>query len=183
MEDFTDAPDEPAASIAAPLIRALLAAAIAFGVYWLVFGQTDPADDVAVIPTTEPAVAATVPAEPTPTVPPLTTTPTPTPTATTPSAVGAGVSVQVLNGTDDAALFDSAVQALTELGYDVTPAGRARQDYTQTTVFATAGQEAAAAALQAADPRFTVIGDNPGNLTATIDVHVVVGSDWTVSTG
>lgn len=181
MSDFEDAPQ--GSSIAAPLIRALLAAAVAFGVYWLVFGQVDPAEEMALDdPSPSVAdVAPTVPAEPTPTAPPLVepTTP-PVIEATTPPAgqVGEGVSVQVLNGTDDQALFDDVVATLVELGYDVTEAGRARTDYDQTTIFATAGQEAQADALQQADPRFTVIGENPGNLTTELDIHVVVGSDW-----
>ncbi len=169
-------------SIAAPLIRALLAAAVAFGVYWLVFAA-DPADDIVLDdPTEDLAALPTVPEEPaatpTATTPVMTTAPTEAAT-TSPARPGEGTSVQVLNGTDDQALFDDVVATLSDLGYDVTQSGRARQDYSETTIFATAGQEAAADALQVNDPRFTTIGENPGNLTTQIDIHVVVGSDWT----
>lgn len=182
MDTYDDDPRGSGTSIAAPLIRALLAAAIAFGVYWLIFSP-DPADDIVLDDPTETVTTVpTVPADPTtpttaPTTPVMESTPTEVAT-TSPSTPGEGVSVQVLNGTDDQAAYDDVVQTLATLGYDVTQSGRARTDYAETTIFATAGQEAAADALQAADARFTTIGENPGNLTATIDIHVVVGEDW-----
>ncbi|WP_108668668.1 LytR C-terminal domain-containing protein [Euzebya rosea] len=183
MDGFDDGPAEPGTSIAAPLIRALLAAALAFGVYWLVF-QPDPVDEMALSSTPTPDVVATVPAEPSTaaSVPDIVSTPTPLPSLTDAEPLpGDGVSAQLLNGTDDQEKFDDVVQTLVDLGYDVTQSGRARNDYAETTIFATAGQEEAAAALVAADPRFTTIGDNPGNLTTEIDIHIVVGDDWTVT--
>lgn len=186
MEDYTDDPGNEGSSIAGPLIRALLAAAVAFGVYWLVFGQDDPAEDVAVEPTTTEATPApTVPPEPTTTPPTIDPAPTPTITGDPglPEQPGQGVSAQVLNGTDDQAVFDDAVQTLVDFGYDVTESGRAANDYAVTTIFATEGHEDDAQALQQADPRFTTIGENPGNLTTEIDIHVVIGQDWTTTAG
>lgn len=186
MDGFDDEPRDSGASIAAPLIRALLAAAVAFGVYALVFAPGDPAEDVGLATVTEtPTAIATVPPEPlTPTTAPeVIPTVAPPIETTDPAQPGEGVSAQVLNGTDDQELFDSVVQVLIDFGYDVTQSGRARTDYPETTIFATAGQEAAAQALADADPRFTVIGENPGNLTSEIDIHIVVGADWTVGAG
>jgi hypothetical protein len=201
MDDFeTDAraddrgyDDGPArSSIAAPLLRALLFAALGFGIYALIFGDLG-GDDIAMDEPTD-AVVVT----PAPVVTPPATTGLPTPTASavplatgtaSPAAtaspspgtgqVGAGVTVQVIAGAGTtAAQFDAAVAALRELGYEVTEAGISPNDYPQTTVFATAGEEAQAQALLAADDRFTVIGENPGTLTDQLQIHVLVGEDW-----
>lgn len=183
-------------SIAAPLLRALFFAAIAFGIYALIFTDIG-GDDIAMDEPTAPEVTTPLPTA-TNTPPPLTVLPTETPTAGAPASpdplapaspdpdaspgageVGAGVTVQVLAGADTTrAQVDDAISVLRDLGYDVTDAGIARNPYAETTIFATAGEEANAQALAAADERFTTVGENPGNLTDQIQVHVVVGEDW-----
>jgi hypothetical protein len=190
MDEFEDglAPDDayeqPAqSSIAAPLIRALLAAAVAFGVYALVFGglfaddDLDISADLVLTPTPVPL--------PTVTQPPLDTLPTPTPTPTADiggevGQVGAGVTAQVIAGAQTTRdQFDDAVRVLRELGYDVSESTSVSPNrYEVTTIFATAGHEAQAEALRDADPRFTTIGDNPGTLTDQIQIHILVGEDW-----
>lgn len=187
LEEYDDAPAQ--SSIAAPLLRALLFAALAFMIYGLLFGGLlGGSDELVVEPT--PTATSSVAVLPTPTPVPIQPLPTTLPTAT-PGAtdgpvagageVGAGVSVQVIAGAGTTAeRFQAAVAALRELGYDVTEAGVSGNTYAQTTVFASAGQEAQADALVAADDRFTVVGENPGNLTDQIQIHVLVGEDWPV---
>lgn len=198
MDDFEPAYDDadvyddaPAqSSIATPLIRALLAAFVAFGIYALLFGDIGGDDDLAVIATegteqtTLPAPAATPTTNPS-TVP-IQPGPSGSPTATASEGpaggqVGAGVSVQVIAGADTTAdQFADAVAAMQEMGYEVTESGVSPNAYPQTTIFATAGEEAQAQALNQADPRFTTVGENPGTLTAEIQIHVLVGEDWPI---
>lgn len=188
--------DPPQSSLAAPLLRALLFAALAFGIYALLFGDLGGEDDLTAVQTTAPVVADITPAGPTEPPPPLEVLPSATPTdpgatpgpAVSPGAtdaapatgqIGNGITVQVIAGADTtAAQFDSAVQALTEMGYAVTEDGISGNAYPRTTVFPTAGEEAAAQALVDADPRFAVVGENPGNLTDQLQIHVLVGEDW-----
>lgn len=179
--------EPPQRSLAgAAVIRGLVAAILAFAVYWLLVGGQEPSLPTAEAPTT-PAVTvptATTPPPPPPPAPAPAPEPTPTAPATatpepTAGQIGAGVTVQVLFGAGtDEARYQAAIAVLEDLGYEVTAAGQAIQSYTETTVFASPGHEGDAAALVAADPRFTVVGDNPGNLTEEIDIHVVVGDDW-----
>jgi hypothetical protein len=213
MEDFeTDQHDgrDGRSSIAAPLLRALLFAALAFGIYALIFGdlggmsETELGDAAA-----NPTAAATVAEVPAPTPDPLAPDPMATATdafATEPAAgdplatpggtestglggseapagqIGAGVTAQVIAGAGTSAeQFAAAAAALRELGYEVTESGTSPNAYAQTTVFATAGEEAQAEALVAADDRFAVVGDNPGNLRDSIQIHVLVGEDFPTS--
>jgi hypothetical protein len=189
---YEDVP--PQSSIAAPLIRALLAAAVAFGIYALVFGGSGDGDlDLADTgPTEAPVVIATptqssIPLEPMPsgTASPAPGGGTETPTEGTtegPGAggeIGAGISVQVIAGaTTTGDQVDDAVQALVELGYDVTESGISPTTYPQTTVFATPGEEAHAEALVAADSRFTTFDPEFPGLNESIQLHVLVGEDW-----
>ncbi|CAN5508103.1 hypothetical protein BH23ACT9_BH23ACT9_14820 [soil metagenome] len=161
----------------------------------LVFGDLGAGDDLDVagqLATTTPPVngqAAPTPLDPMPTAPatPGTASPTPDPGATSaPGAgvgqIGAGVSIQVIAGANTTAdQVQSAGRALEELGYDVTMTSTISGNrYEQTTVFASTGQDAQAEALVGGDPRFTVVGDNPGNLNPSIQIHVLVGEDWPV---
>ncbi|HUG85923.1 MAG TPA: LytR C-terminal domain-containing protein [Euzebya sp.] len=194
MDDFEDDfepggtyGDAPAqSSIAAPLIRALLAAAVAFGIYALVFSNGGDTDDLALtddqvtaVPSPiVPVAPTTLPTAAEPTSEP-TVQPTASATATPAGQVGAGVSAQVIAGANTTAdQVADAVSALRELGYDVTESGISPNPYPETTVFATAGEEAQAEALTTADPRFTTVGENPGNLSSEIQIHVLVGEDW-----
>lgn len=88
------------------------------------------------------------------------------------------VTVQVLNASGDAALTEAVVAVLEELGYVVVAEGRAARGYEETTVFWSAGRRAEAVALRRADPRFGVLERNE-RLDASIDLHVVIGADWT----
>lgn len=182
---YEDAPAQ--SSIAAPLIRALLAAAVAFGIYALVFsngGDDDLAltdDQVTTAPTaTTPPAPITVPTAAEPTSEP-TVAPTATETPAPGGQIGAGVTVQVIAGANTTAeQFADAANALRQLGYDVTESGISPNAYPETTVFATAGEEAQAEALTTTDPRFTTVGENPGNLSTEIQIHVLVGEDWPI---
>ncbi|WP_370326967.1 LytR C-terminal domain-containing protein [Euzebya sp.] len=197
QDDYGPAPTQ--SSIAAPLIRALLFAALAFLIYWIVFGSMGDGEEVTALDGTEtpqdttPLVTGSeIPLETLPTgpvteapgLPGGTEGPSAAPAGTeTPGAaggqVGAGTSVQVIAGANTTAeQFDAAVQALTELGYDVTESGVSPNPYPQTTVFPSPGQDAAAQALVSADERFTTVGENPGTLTEQIQIHVLVGEDW-----
>lgn len=179
MGDYEEAPRS--SSGVAAFIRGLIAAALTFGIYWLVVGGAPDGAPVALdTPTVEPAPAAT-------TTPPVTTTPAlttpPTTQTTTPDtgAIGQGLSIQVLDGAGDPEAAREAIAVLRDLGYEVVaedPPVQARQAYSQTTVFATAGFEADAESLVQADPRFTTVEENPGTLDEAIDLHVVVGADW-----
>ncbi|MGI9017200.1 MAG: LytR C-terminal domain-containing protein [Euzebya sp.] len=195
MDDFEQDegfdPSPTQSSIAAPLIRALLFAAIAFGIYAVVFGDLGAGTDLAPAGTNTP-VASTAPVGPTEPAPPLESLPTggpsaspavsPSPSAAAGGQIGSGVTVQVIAGANTAGdQFDAAVQALTQLGYDVTESGTSPNAYAQTTVFATAGEEAQADALVGADPRFTTTAPNPGTLSDQIQIHVLVGEDWPAS--
>ncbi len=191
LEDHDGVPAQ--SSIAAPLLRALLFAGLAFGIYGLIFGNLlgsdDPLDDVALTespPSAQPVVVTPAsPLEFMPTVEPTTAaTPGVGGTEAPPTAgqIGSGVTAQVIAGANTSAdQFASAVAALRTLGYTVTEAGVSGNPYPQTTVFATAGQDAQAQALVVGDERFTTVAENPGNLTAQIQIHVLVGEDWPTS--
>lgn len=201
MDDYDTVDEyggEPAqSSIAAPLLRALLFAAVAFGIYALVFGDLGGDDDLVTTPTDEVVAdvtpGATVPpptvsAFPTtgPSDPGVALTPDPSPGATSGPAAPAGevvpgTTVQVIAGANTTAQqVDAAVQVLAQMGYAVTEDGVSGNAYAQTTVFPSPGQEAAAEALVASDPRFAVVGENPGNLTDQLQIHVLVGEDFPV---
>lgn len=192
---YEDAPAQ--SSIAAPLIRALLAAAVAFGIYALVLGDAGGTDlDMAEgLATTAPTIVPV----PTPSSIPLDTVPSgaPTGSATTGAAegategttegaqaggeVGAGVSVQVIAGAGTTGdQVAAAVDVLADLGYDVTESGISPNAYPQTTVFATPGEEALAEALVAADERFTTFDPDFPGLDEAIQLHVLVGEDWPI---
>ena len=85
--------------------------------------------------------------------------------------------VQVLDGVGNRVYAESAAQALRDLGYDVVVLNPAGLDYHTTTVLATAGHEIEAAALRARDARFGRL-DRNRTLDRSIDLHVVVGRDW-----
>lgn len=196
--DDTYGDEPPQSSIAAPLLRALLFAALAFGIYALLFGDLGGDEDLVESETDEPVADITVEESvPPPTVeefptgdpnePGTSLTPgVPSDSSEGPGAAPAGdivpgTTVQVIAGANtSAAQVDAAVQVLGQLGYAVTEDGVSGNPYPQTTVFPTAGQEAAAQALVASDPRFAVVGENPGNLTDQLQIHVLVGEDFPV---
>lgn len=86
-------------------------------------------------------------------------------------------SVQVLDAGAGSESTSAAVDALTELGYDVVATNTSRIDYPDTTVLYTEGNDAEAEALRARDQRFGEIALNE-RLSDAVDIHVVVGADW-----
>lgn len=97
------------------------------------------------------------------------------PTAPT---VPVGATVQVLDASGLSDALEEAVAALERLGLDVVTTGPAVRRYDRTTVFWSGGLEEQAEALRAVDGRFGVIEPND-RLDQSIDLHVVVGADWT----
>lgn len=152
-------------------------------------GGDEPADAVAA-PTPSPTVVVT---EPTGTQPPSSTEPAsteqPSAPATEPSAPEtnepptddldpSAITIQVLDGvlTDDGAAMRELAQALRDQGYNVVAENRARQPYERTTVFYSGDfrvqAEQVAAAIGA-----DAVEQQPGNLSETVQVHIVVADD------
>lgn len=192
MDDFEAPATGRGGSAAGAIVRGLIAAVLVFGIYWLVFEQGDDDLMAGALDTPEAPTAATTPAVPPPT-PAAGDTAAPTtpgtdaaapPTGTPGARIGEGYTIQVLRGADtDQAALDAAVAAVEALGFEVVSTGPAARPYPETTVFATAGFEEQAQQLVDADPRFTVFGENPGTVSADINLHVVVGTDWPLDGG
>lgn len=86
------------------------------------------------------------------------------------------VTVQVLNATATTDADDRMADRLSELGYEVVAIEGSSRQYSTTTVFWSypGAQEAAEALAE----RFGWLAQpKPDNLSATVDLHVVVGSD------
>lgn len=126
-------------------------------------GTSTPGSDVA-----EPGPAPT--ASPTPVPAPI---PSPAETTAAPSAV----TVQVLDGGGGPAAVREAVAVLEAAGYDVVAINAIRCCYTATTALWSDGRRAAAMALADSDRRIVEVRENP-NLSQAVDVHVVIGTDW-----
>lgn len=120
------------------------------------------------------------------------TSPTPTPSATpaatptkkprpakkpaSPELITEGISVQILNATSSPAADDRMAERLASLGFDVVSIEGANKEYARTTVFWSFPE--ARAAAEALAEKFGWASDaKPSNLSATVDLHVVVGSD------
>lgn len=154
-------------------------------------GGDEPADAVAA-PTPSPTVVVT---EPTGTQPPSSTEPASTEQPSAPATEASApatetsepptddldpsaITIQVLDGvlTDNGQAMSDVVTQLEDLGYDVIATNRARQPYEQTTVFYTAGHEAQARKVADAIGA-SVVQEQPGNLSDSVQVHLVVGAD------
>ncbi|MDQ3963484.1 MAG: LytR C-terminal domain-containing protein [Actinomycetota bacterium] len=86
------------------------------------------------------------------------------------------VTVQVLNGTAATDADDRMADRLSELGYEVVSIEGSSKQYSATTVFWS--HPDAQKAAEALAERFGWIAQpKPENLSATVDLHVVVGSD------
>ena len=107
------------------------------------------------------------------------TSPTPSETTADDAPVDTTITVQVLNGSDDAADQDAVVGCLEAAGYGSLIAGnRARTAYPSTTVFFTSGDGNQALAEQVAGVLGTSnVEEQPGNLSEEVPVHVVTGQD------
>ncbi|MCA1704109.1 MAG: LytR C-terminal domain-containing protein [Actinobacteria bacterium] len=87
-----------------------------------------------------------------------------------------GISVQVLNGSGVAGADEAMATKLTDLGFDVAAVQSASAAYPRTTVFWSFAESKRAA--QALAARFGWVSKaKPDNLSATVDIHVVVGAD------
>jgi hypothetical protein len=153
-------------------------------------GGDEPADAVAA-PTPSPTGVVT---EPTGSQPPSSTEPAsteqPSAPATEPSAPAtepsaptddldpSAITIQVLDGvlTDNGQAMSDVVAQLQDLGFDVVAENRARQPYEQTTVFFTAGHEEQARKVADAIGA-SVVQEQPGNLSDSVQVHLVVAAD------
>lgn len=104
---------------------------------------------------------------------------TPTPEEKTPKLpkklITEGISVQVLNGTDDPEAGTAMSEKLAALGYQIV-ALETSTEYKETTVFWSFPDAKRAAKALAAKFGWAV-DEKPGNLADTVSLHVVVGKD------
>ncbi len=86
------------------------------------------------------------------------------------------ITVQVLNGTASTEADDMMADRLSSLGFEVVAVEGSSRQYPETTVFWSfpAAQEAAE---RLANRFGWISGPKPSNLSSTVDLHVVVGSD------
>jgi len=98
------------------------------------------------------------------------------------AAAPADTVVQLLNGSGDEEGYAEARATLQDLGYQVIDYGRAASTYEQTTVLVTDGFADEAAALVQRDARFGNLQPNDGRLSQDVELHVIVGKQWTGST-
>jgi hypothetical protein len=87
------------------------------------------------------------------------------------------MSVQVLNGTADAAADDRMANQLSELGFEVVAIQGASRAYEMTTVL-WSYTESREAAERLAERFGWQVEPKPENLSTTVALHVVVGSDY-----
>lgn len=86
------------------------------------------------------------------------------------------ITVQVLNGTASTGADDAMADRLSSLGYDVVAVEGSSAQYSETTVFwSFPGAQQAAERL--AEKYGWLAAAKPSNLSSTVDLHVVVGSD------
>jgi hypothetical protein len=86
-----------------------------------------------------------------------------------------GISVQVLNGTSSPTAGDAMAARLGDLGFTIEVVAGATP-YDQTTVF-WSFENAAPAARRLASRFGWIAAPKPANLSAAVDIHVVVGAD------
>ena len=105
-------------------------------------------------------------------------TPSATPSPAAADIPPGEVSIQVLDGVHDAGAVTAhrLADRLDGDGYDVVVVNSAATVYEKTTVLYTPGNEAAARQLASAYG-FPEVREKPANLSDSVDVHVVVGTD------
>lgn len=91
--------------------------------------------------------------------------------------ITAGVTIQVLNGTNDPAAGEAMAAELTGLGFQVVTVETTSKPYKETTVY-WSFPDAAKAAEALAAKRDWIADEKPANLADTVSLHVVVGSDF-----
>ncbi len=94
-----------------------------------------------------------------------------------PELITAGVTVQVLNGTSFPSADDEMADQLALIGFDVVAVAGSSKAYPTTTVFYSY-PEAQEAAERLASRYGWGVSIKPSNLSATVDLHVIVGDDY-----
>lgn len=172
-------------SVAGWLLPWAIMASIAIAAVWVAVDTLgkDDASPIAAPSTPTPAPETTEPApsvEPSSPEPTVEETPEPEPEKTEEpdksDLITSGISVQVLNGTNSEEADDLMADRLSRHGFEIVAVGGANKTYVKTTVFWSFPEaEKAARALAA---RFGWVAEpKPGNLSSTVDLHVVVGLD------
>lgn len=87
-----------------------------------------------------------------------------------------GISIQVLNGSGEAGADETMAGKLERLGFQIVSVQEASKGYPKTTVF-WSFPSAKKAARPLAERFGWVAKPKPENLSATVDIHVVVGAD------
>jgi LytR cell envelope-related transcriptional attenuator len=170
-------------SIIGWLLPWLMIAAAVFVAVWIAIdavGQDDLKTPVASRPTPRQTESAEPSVQPSATPEPRETEEAePKPDKTqepTDELITAGISVQVLNGTAVTDADDRMASRLSTLGYEVVSVEGSSKQYPATTVFWSVPEAQEAAERLAA--RFGwEVGPKPENLSTTVDLHVVVGTD------
>ncbi len=87
-----------------------------------------------------------------------------------------GIRVQVLNGTASPDAHQQMAEKLARLGFDVVAVEMASETYSETTVFWSF--DAAREAAERLAAKFGwIAAERPSNLSAAVDIHLVVGVD------
>lgn len=169
-------------SVVGWLLPWAIMAAIAITAVWVAVDTLGKDDVPVAAPSPTPTVEVTeaAPTEVPSPVPTAKETKEPEPEETEaperPELITAGISVQVLNGTNAPEGDDLMADRLSRHGYEIIAVGGANKTYVRTTVF-WSFPEAEKAARALAD-RFGWVADKkPDNLSSTVDLHVVVGQD------
>jgi hypothetical protein len=132
-------------------------------------------------PATPETPAETPDPEPEPTDEPADEEPDPaTEEPEAPAAFAPGeISVQVRDAAGDGGARMRAVeQRLRADGYRVVATHTAIRIYERSTIFFTQGAEDKAHFMAGNYPEFTIVDEKPDNLSASVNVHVVVGQDY-----
>jgi len=163
------------------LIAAVIGGAVWFAVGVLGGDEVRPASDngrpsaTATDPEPEPSDTEIVVASPEPTEEP---SPEPTDEDEPQPLITEGITIQVLNGSQDPAADDAMADRLEGLGFEIVAVEASSATYERTTVF-WSYPEARDAAERLADRFGWVADEKPGNLSDTVALHVVVGRDET----
>ena len=88
-----------------------------------------------------------------------------------------GITVQVLNASDQEAADDVMADRLARLGFEIVAVEQASKSYPQTTVFYSSEDSRPAAEKLAAKYDW-IVEEKPENLSPDVSVHVIVGDDF-----
>lgn len=100
----------------------------------------------------------------------------PAPPGTGKPLITEDITVQVLNGTASPEADDRMASRLSSLGYDVVAVQGSSKQYEETTVY-WSFPEAQEAAERLAAKFGWIAAEKPSNLSSTVDMHVVAGTD------